>query len=432
MKLRYFTVMFVAFVAVSFFVSKCMSCYAAETVIAQPVDNFKKSVVVKAFKGYMKDKNYSKAKAEIDNAVAKYEVASKDAELYRYKLDALNELIGAENNKIYLKSNPDTTSFFYYIYELYVTGLKCDSLEQQYVMSRHAEHKKAEPKLRKGVGQTMLPYRRNLLNAGKYYYNKRNYTNAFKFLDMYAQTKSAEVFVDTKGNSLIDDPDDLVSVSVLSTLSAYGSDNYTGVMNYLSESLNDSALVPQLLEIGSKSCAELGDTTEMLNLLIRGFEEYPNTEYFFMTLTKHYNDNVMYDKALVMANRMCELYPNNRDYWFLEGKEYLLIGKYDKALVSFERCVEIKADDAEAFSEIGNIYLHNAHEAYAKFNVSLSDSSYSKGKASINEFYTKACAAFEQSKVFDEANKDLWLSGLRESYFKLNKGRQLKALEKYK
>ena len=417
---------------VSLFASQNVSCYVSETTIGKPVDNFKKSTIIKAFKGYIKDKNYSQAKAEIDNAVAKYEVASKDAELYRYKMDALNELIGLENNKIYLKSNPDTTSFFNYIYELYTTGLKCDSLEQIYVMSRRAEHKKAEPKLRKGVGQAMLPYRRNLLNAGKYYYNKRNYINAFKFLNMYVQTKSADVFVDSKGNSIIDDPDDLVSVSVLATLSAYGSENYSGVMSYLSESLKDKEVVPQLLEIGSKSCAEVGDTTEMVNLLVKGFEEYPGTEYFFMTLTKYYNDNTMYDKALGMATRMCELYPKNRDYWFLEGKEFLLIGNYNKALVSFEKCVEIKADDAEAFSAIGNIYLHNAHEAYSKFNVSLSDPSYTKEKASINDFYLKACQAFEQAKTFDEANKDLWLSGLREAYFKLNKGRQLKALEKYK
>lgn len=427
-----FIVVFILFAILSLVVSQSVNCYAAEPMANQPVDNYKKSAVVKAFRGYMKDKNYSKAKAEIDNAVTKHEVANKDAELYRYKMNALNELIGAENNKIYLKSNPDTTSYFNYIYELYTTGLKCDSLEEAHVMLRHAEHKKATNKFRKDVGQIMLPYRKNLLNAGKYYYNKRNYTNAFKFLDMYAQTKKAEVFVDPKGNSIVDDPEDLVSVSVLGVLSAYGSGNYSGVTSYLPEGLKESELVPQLLEIGSKSYAELGDTTEMVNLLSMGFDEYPDTEYFFMTLTKYYNDKEMYDKALKMATRMCELYPNNRDYWFLEGKEHLLIGNYTTALASFEKCVEIKADDAEAFSAIGNIYLHEAHEAYSKFNTSLSDPSYIKGKATINNFYTKACVAFEHAKTFDEANRELWLSGLREAYFKLNKGRQLKDLEKYK
>ena len=432
MKQRCFITLFAVLVFMPLAMLRSVSCHAASVATGQPVDNFRKSAVIKAFKGYMKEKNYTKAKAEIDNAVAKYEEASKDAQLYRYKLDALNELIGAENNKIYLKSNPDTTSFFNYIYELYVTGLKCDSMEQRYVMSRHAEHKKAEPKLRRGVGQMMLPYRQNLLNAGKFYYKKRSYAEAFKFLDIYAQTKSSDVFFDAKGNSIVGDPDDLTSVSVLAVLSAYGSGNYLGVMSYMSESLKDAELVPQLLEIGSKSCAELGDTTEMVNLLTKGFEEYPDTEFFFMALTKYYNDNAMYDKALEVVTRMCGLYPQKRDYWFLEGKEYLLVGNYENALEAFEKCVEIKADDAEAFSSIGNIYLHEAHEAYSKFNVSLSDPSYAKKKAVINDFYVKACAAFEQAKAFDEASKDLWFSGLSEAYFKLNKGKQLRALEKYK
>ena len=247
MKHRYFIVAFATLVVALLAMMQSVSCCAAETAAGLSAEKFKKSAVVKAFRGYMKDKNYAKAKAEIDNAVATYEVANKDAELYKYKMAALDELIGAENNKIYLQSNPDTTSFFNYIYELYLTGLKCDSLEQRYVAARHAEHKKAEPKLRRGVGQTMLPYRRNMLNAGKFYYKKRDYANAFKFLDMYAQTKSTDVFIDAKGNSIIDDPDDVSSVSVLAVLSAYCSNNYSGVMSYLPESLKDEEFVPQML-----------------------------------------------------------------------------------------------------------------------------------------------------------------------------------------
>jgi hypothetical protein len=40
--------------------------------------------------------------------------------------------------------------------------------------------------------------------------------------------------------------------------------------------------------------------------------------------------------------------------------------------------------------------------------------------------------AYESARKFDENNQDLWLSGLRETYFKLNKGKELKALEKIK
>lgn len=396
------------------------------------VDVYKKSAVVKAYRTCMKEKNYAKAKQTIDEAVKKYDEAHEDAQLYHYKMEALNELIGMENRKIYLKSNPDTIGYFNYIYELYVTGLTCDTLEQKEIARKQAMGKKSEPKLRKGVGATMLTYRKNILNAGKFYYKKRDYKNAFRFLDMYVQTKSSDIFVDSKGVSILTDPDDKTEVSVLAALGAYGSGDYGSMITYLPESLNDKSYESQLLEIGSKAYAELGDTTQMLNVLEEGFRLYPDTEFFFVTLTKFYNNQGEYEKALQKAERMTELHPNNRDYWFMKGTEQALIGQKEEALVSFGKCIEIKADDAEAFSSIGNIYLSEAHEAYALFDLPRTDPAYAKRKQEINALYKKAGTAFEQAKKFNEANNALWLSGLREAYFKLNRGRELRALEKYK
>jgi tetratricopeptide (TPR) repeat protein len=116
----------------------------------------------------------------------------------------------------------------------------------------------------------------------------------------------------------------------------------------------------------------------------------------------------------------------------MAGKEQMLMDKYEDALSSFQHCVNIKADDAESYSAIGNIYLRDAQEAYAQFNLPLSDPAYEEGKENIQKLYQKACDAFEQARKYDESKHDLWLPGLRETYFKLNKGKALKALERYK
>ena len=380
----------------------------------------------------MKEKNFAQARQVLTDAMREHPEAAADAQMYRYKLDALDALIGVENRKIYLNSKPDTVSFFNYMYELYVTGLQCDSVEQQAMAAREAEGKKAQQKLRGGVGQTLLPYRKNLLNAGKYYYTKKSYADAFRFFDMYVQTKSADVFQDSKGNSLVADPDDEVDVSVLSVLSAYASSNYSGVMSYLTESLKDENLRPQMLEIGVKTYAALTDTTKAVQLLEQGFEAYPEVEYFYVTLVKHYNERGLYEQALQKVQRMTSLKPQQRDYWYVAGTELVLLDRYDEALQSFQQCIDIKADDAEAWASMGSIQLHQAHVAYENFNLPKSDPFYNKQKNAITQLYRQACNAFEQSRKFDEANTSLWLEGLRETYFKLNRGKALKGLEKYK
>jgi tetratricopeptide (TPR) repeat protein len=129
---------------------------------------------------------------------------------------------------------------------------------------------------------------------------------------------------------------------------------------------------------------------------------------------------------------MTSLYPLQRDYWYVAGTELALLDRNDEALQSFRQCVEIKADDAQAWASIGSIYLHQAHVAYENFNLPKNDPSYNKQKNAITQLYRDAAAAFEQSRKFDEVNTSLWLEGLRESYFKLNRGKSLRGLEKYK
>ena len=323
-------------------------CIALFTLFATSVQGaekpYRRASVVKSYRTCMKEKNFAQARQVLTDAIRQYPEAAADAQLYRYKMEALGELIGVENRKIYLNNKPDTLSFFNHMYELYVTGLQCDSVEQKALLEKQAEGKKAVSKFRAGVGQSLLLYRKNLFNAGKFHYTKKSYAEAFRFFDMYVRTKTANVFIDTKGNSILTDPDDIVDASVLSVLSAYGSSNYSGVMTYLSESLKDESLLPQLLEIGAKTSAELSDTLQMVRYLEQGFDAYPDVEYFFVTLVKYYNDHGDYAKSLEKVHRMTTLYPQRRDYWYMEGTELVLLNQYDEAIQAFQQCVNIKAD----------------------------------------------------------------------------------------
>ena len=112
------------------------------------------------------------------------------------------------------------------------------------------------------------------------------------------------------------------------------------------------------------------------------------------------------------------------------SKCYIVKERYDDAIQAYQQCIDIKADDAEAWAAIGSIYLHQAHVTYEQFNLPKSDPSYNKQKNAITQLYRQACTAFEQSRKFDENNKTLWLEGLRETYFKLNRGKSLRTLEK--
>jgi len=395
-----------------------------------PPQPYRRASIVKSYRTCMKEKRFAQARQLIADAMQSHPEAAADATLYRLQMDAIGELIGSENRKIYLQQQPDTATYFAYISQLFLTGLQCDSVEQTNLLARQAAGKKATSRLRSTVAALLMPYRKNLVGAGKWHYRRGEYTQAFHYLDLYARTKEHPLFT-ASPTTTVADSDDLTEVAVLATLSAYAAECHNGVMRYLPQALHDTAVEAQLFEVGSKSAAILGDTTEMVRLLEDGFYTHPLHEYFFLTLTRYYNDLGRYDQALQKAQRMTQLQPLRRDYWYMVGKEQLLMQQQEEALYSFQQCVEIQADDAESFAAIGSIHLKQAHDAYAALPTANATAAYKAQKAAVNQFYQQARTAYEAARRFAENQPDLWLSGLREAYFKLNKGKELRALEKY-
>ena len=214
-------------ILILFFTLSCSQAFA------QGTEAYKRGSVIKTYRTCMKDKNFAQARQVLTDAIHQHPQAAADLQIRRYLVDAINEQIGEENRKIYLGNRPDTITYFNHIYDLYTAALNCDSVEQHNLQVKLSEGKKAKTLQRSFLAQTMLSYRTNLLGAGKYFYKKKDYPAAFRFLHLYAQTKKSQVFEGPKGEHLLTDPDDLASVAVLAVLSAYASEHPDGGMAYL-------------------------------------------------------------------------------------------------------------------------------------------------------------------------------------------------------
>ena len=102
----------------------------------------------------------------------------KRAELYYTAALVQCRLNDIENEKIYLKRAYDTVLYYNSIYNAYKYFEKCDSVEL-------ASDYKGRFKFRSSARKRLLEHRANLLNGGRFYLRKKNYTEAFRFLDLY-------------------------------------------------------------------------------------------------------------------------------------------------------------------------------------------------------------------------------------------------------
>ncbi len=151
-----------------------------------------------------------------------------------------------------------------------------------------------------------------------------------------------------------------------------------------------------------------------------------------MALEKLYGERDDHAACLKYASEMVRLFPKVRNYWFLKAMHEERLGEYDAAIASYRRAIANKADDAESYSNIGTVDTVMAHELYRKNSLSVTDPGYRGFKARQRELYMEAKTAFDAARRYAPERKELWQDGLRNTYFRLNMGKELKELENRK
>ena len=81
-------------------------CIALFTLFATSVQGaekpYRRASVVKSYRTCMKEKNFAQARQVLTDAIRQYPEAAADTQLYRYKMEALGELIGVGRKPTYL------------------------------------------------------------------------------------------------------------------------------------------------------------------------------------------------------------------------------------------------------------------------------------------------------------------------------------------
>lgn len=387
---------------------------------------YKKKNIMKEIRENLKSANYQRVNDIAYNAVTNYEEAKNDAEFYDILVNAQENLALAENKKMYLKSKADTAKYFNHIHNMYVYAIKCDSIETN--LNAQEDTKKAKYKYRNKNSDKLNLFRNNLLNAGKFHYKKKQYDKAYLFFNAYIESSEHPLVTKHIVDKIIEDSI-IKSTALLSVLSAHASNNHKGVVKHLHVALEDTSTKAVIVEMGSKSYAALGDTLNMLRLLDYGMKNYPKYEYFYSVLIKYYNEKGKFNESLEIVKNATDSNPENRNCWFIRGKVEEYLNMPDSALISYKKAVEAKPDDAESYSCLGGIYLNKAHEAYSKFNGTVGTKEYIDEKKNIDDIYNTARINFEASKKLAPENKSLWLSSLKDIYFKLSMGKELMQLD---
>lgn len=327
-----------------------------------------------------------------------------------------------ENEKAYLRQPYDTVKVYNSVYKMFEYFLKADELEQI-----PDEKGKVKFKYRKNNSATMLTERPNLINGGITYFNQDKNKEAFKFFSMYVDVAGSPMLA--KENLMATDTL-LSQIAYYATLAAMREEDYKSAVKYAPLAAKDKEVGKYGVEFLATAYKALGDTVQWVSTLKEGIQQYPDYSFFFGHLVDYYSNTGKFDEAMVFADGMIAQDPNNPFYLYVKGYLYQNMKDYDNASQFYKKTIEVDPTYAEAYSNLGLIYVQQGLDYADKVTTDFNDPKYNEEQAKVRGFYEEARPYYEKARQLKPDQKDLWLNGLYTIYYRLNMGPEFEEIEK--
>lgn len=385
--------------------------------VAAPMSGQK---VLKTLRGYVKDNNTSSAVKELAKLEAD-SVANKLPRLYNLGKEVQIQLNDAENVKIYLGNAYDTAAFFSSTLAIYDYILKCETQEQR-LLAEEGE----KMKYHKDNGETLHRYYANLNAGGRYYYSKKNYTTAMKYLRMYLDIPGQAIWGTDKS---VTTTRAYVNNVYMYQKCAYVSQSYDEVERYKEVILNDtSAQRRKAIEYFALTAEQQKDTAAFHDYLLLGLEGYPDEGFFFTHLVDYYAERGRYDKVMALAEGV--LQRDSTNIVALEAKSLALMNtdKDKEAIEVAKQCLAVDSLLTDAYYYVGAAYCNLALEVMLPMNINTK--AYATAATRQKELYAQARPYMEKYRELAPEEKAKWAPLLYRIYFTLNLGTQFEEIDK--
>ena len=319
-----------------------------------------------------------------------------------------------QNMKAYLKQPCDTAALFNTLLNMYGNLYKCDSLDA--IPNPNGIVKLKYKSKTNGLRAKHLP---NILNGGKYYLAKSNFSTAYNFFDTYSTYTQP---TDTM----------LPKVAYWATFSSYKLGQHANTLKYIDKAFAvvgeaDGAI---LQEYKCRSHQALNDEKAYMEDLLKGVRTYPHHDYFFVNLSDIYCEKRMFKEGLALADSMISIDSKKTLYWYSKSKIKLAENDYDKCIEYSDSTIHRDSTFIDAYYNKGVSYMNLALIRQENASTDIRDPRFAEDKKAIESLYRKAQPCMEMVRKLDPENKERWGRHLYRIYMFLNRGKEFEEIDK--
>ena len=304
--------------------------------------------------------------------------------------------------------------------------LKCDEFDQQ-----PDAKGKVKMKYRSAAQTKYKNFGVSLVQAGQFFYQKKDYKAALKAWQTYLGMKETALF-----NEVADFPKDPFYDDILYYVAflAYQEKDYSTAEKYAkilaanpekADEANEIMLFSKRETLKSKS-----DSLEYVAMVKDLHKANPESERYFNLLVDYYNHVSDTKEKLAWVEEEIAVAPQNKMPWAIKGESLMNAEKWDDAVEAFKKAVEIDPEWVPCLFNIG-ICLNSKAIA---LNDELMDK---KTMGLTNENAEKVKAVLRDAQVYLEKTRELdpdqlqtkWGYPLYRIYYSLQNKDKMKELE---
>ena len=315
--------------------------------------------------------------------------------------DAVRGKYEQGNEKMYLKQNYDTTTFFKHVRQMLSIAETLDSLAPEYRKS-HAEQQNS--------------YRPNLFNGGSFLLRKGNWTEAYDYYQAYLDCARQPLFsayhydsLDTRMNE----------AAYWATYCGYKMNDPVLTLRYSKRALVDSTKMDFTLLFIAEARKWLKDDELYIATLEEGFRRYPLFHYFFPRLMDAYTSMGQYDKALAVADSALAVNDSSELFLFAKSTILLRMERYAESIQYSEKLMALNPNMAEPYFNAGSAYVNIAGTLEG-----------ARDKKQMRQTYEKALPYVEKYRQLVPDEKEKWGPVLYRIYLNLNMGKQFDEIDR--
>lgn len=301
-----------------------------------------------------------------------------------------------------------------YIYTAFEALKKAEELD-----AKGNEKGKGIGKYKAEIGKELTLLRIDALNDGVASYNKKDYTNAvlgfqnvlaIDKMDSYIEMQDGVESVDTAVmfNTAISayyDAQHDIAVELLTKVAEYGYADETPYLMLYTEFRDQK------------------DTANMIEILKKGFQLYPDNEVFIKDLVVYYINSDKMEEGMEYIDKALASDPTNTGFWFAKGTFLDKQGKKTEAIECYNHVLESATTDEDIYNANYNVGVIFYNEAVEVFEEANKIEDYNKYKEAVQEGYTamrKVLPYFE--KCFEiKPDDSATLNNLSSVYYRLSK-----------